>query len=357
MQCAPGNDRLATRVPLEAMGDRKTAEPAVIEWLLHDDQVIRECFRHAAAILKSVTGASITAVTLLDKEHKHYRDEVGMWMSPVPRQQSLCDRAVQYDDLFVIEDTLTDPDLGECSLVSGPPFARFYAAIPLKVPGGEVVGALCAMDSSPRGIRDDQREVFHHLRAMIENDLRLRSVAAIDPLTRLFNRRFMFESIRRKWQETADDEDIEAVMVDVDWFKQYNDTYGHPAGDDCLQAVGSVLQFVAEKYQMIAGRVGGEEFALLRCGSAFPPLEEVLERLRVGVEDLAIEHRSSPFGIVTVSVGASLTRKQGRVESTHREIFAIADQALYTAKKDGRNRVACQGIACIWCPSGDCTVP
>ncbi|MGT2428682.1 hypothetical protein ACU4HD_08200 [Cupriavidus basilensis] len=103
------------------MGDRKTAEPAVIEWLLHDDQVIRECFRHAAAILKSVTGASITAVTLLDKEHKHYRDEVGMWMSPVPRQQSLCDRAVQYDDLFVIEDTLTDPDLGECSLVSGPP--------------------------------------------------------------------------------------------------------------------------------------------------------------------------------------------------------------------------------------------
>lgn len=350
----PVRDRPTTRVsPAAINADRRNAEPSVIEWLLHDDQVMHECFRHAAAILKRVTGASIAAVTLLDKEHQYYRAEVGMSMPPVPRHRSLCDRAVQSDALFVIEDAHADPLLGDCSLVGGPPFVRFYAAIPLKAPGGEVVGALCAMDSSPRDISDDQREVFQHLGAMIENDLRLRSVTAIDPLTRLFNRRFMLESIGRKWHETAEDEDIEAVMVDVDWFKQYNDTYGHPAGDECLRAVASVLQFVAETYQMIAGRIGGEEFALLRCGSARPPLEEVLEHLRGGVEGLAIEHRSSPFGIVTVSIGASLTRKQGRVESAHREVFAIADQALYTAKKDGRNRAACHGMACLWCPCAD----
>lgn len=121
-----------------------------------------------------------------------------------------------------------------------------------------------------------------------------------------------------------------------------------------MRSVASVLQSVAEKYQMIAGRIGGEEFALLRCGSASPSLEEVLEHLRVAIEGLAIEHRHSPFGIVTVSIGASLTRKQGQVESTHREVLAIADQALYAAKKDGRNRVACQGMACIWCPCDDC---
>lgn len=300
---------------------------------------MRECFQHAAAVVKNVTGTSIAAVTLLDAEHQHYRAEVGMSIQPVLRKQSLCDYAVQGDDLFIVEDARADPRFGECMLVRNAPFVRFYAAVPIRAPAGEVVGALCAMDSLPHRLTDAQRTVFSHLRAMIENDLRLRSATAIDPLTQLFNRRFMLESIRSKWHDAADGEDIHAVMVDVDWFKQYNDTYGHQAGDTCLREVASVLQSIADEHQMIAGRLGGEEFGLLLCGSPRLTLETALESLRQGVERLAIEHRGSSFGIVTVSVGAALARKRGRVESAPRESFAIADRALYVAKERGRNRV------------------
>jgi diguanylate cyclase (GGDEF)-like protein len=333
-------DRLTSRVQLPVIGaDQENVEPSVIEWLLHDDQVMRECFRHAAAVVKSATGASMAGVTLLDAEHQYYRAEVGMSIPAVPRKQSLCHHAVQQDDLFIIEDALADPRFGECILVHNSPFVRFYAAIPIRAPAGEVVGALCAMDASPGRITEAQRNVFSHLRAMVENDLKLRTATAIDPLTHLFNRRFTLESIRRKWHEAADGEAISAVMVDVDWFKQYNDTYGHQAGDACLRKVASMLQSIADEYQMIAGRLGGEEFGLLLCGSQRPALETALEKLRGGVEGLAIEHRGSSFGTLTVSVGASLTCKQGRVESAHRDGFAIADRALYVAKDHGRNRV------------------
>jgi len=162
---------------------------------------MRDCFRHAAAIQKCVTGAPITAITLLDRNLQHYCAEGGVIMSPIPRGRSPCDHAVQGDKLFVTEDAHADTALQECALVHGAPFVRFYAAIPIRAPGGEVVGALCAMDPSPRQLEPDARDVFEHLRAMIENDLRLRTAAAIDPLTRLFNRRFMLESMRRQWQD------------------------------------------------------------------------------------------------------------------------------------------------------------
>ena len=100
-------------------------ESSVIEWLLHDDQVMRECFTHAAEILKSVTGAAITAITLLDEEYQHYRAEVGMTMPLVTRARSLADYAVRDAELFVIEDAHDDSRFGECMLVQRYPFVRF----------------------------------------------------------------------------------------------------------------------------------------------------------------------------------------------------------------------------------------
>ncbi len=109
-----------------------------------------------------------------------------MSIPPIPREQSLCHHAVQRDELFIVEDALADPRFGECLLVHNSPFVRFYAAIPIKGPAGEVVGVLCAMDSSPGRITEAQRDVLSHLRAMVENDLKLRTATAIDPLTQLY---------------------------------------------------------------------------------------------------------------------------------------------------------------------------
>jgi diguanylate cyclase (GGDEF)-like protein len=314
-------------------------ESSVIEWLLHDDQVMRECFTHAAEILKSVTGAAITAITLLDEEHQHYRAEVGMAMPLVTRARSLADYAVRDADLFVIEDAHDDARFGECMLVQRHPFVRFYAAIALRAPNGEIVGALCAMDPSPGRLDEGQRGVFYHLRAMIENDLKMRTATAIDPLTQLYNRRFLLESIARRWKEARDGDVMGSVVVDVDWFKQYNDTYGHQAGDHCLRKVASVMQAAADGEGIIAGRMGGEEFGLLVLHAQPSVLQRTLETLRQGVVDLAIEHRASPLGVVTVSVGGAMTRIDESSRALHRDGFASADRALYRSKHAGRNRV------------------
>lgn len=329
-------DRPASRVqPAMAAADAPAPEHAIIEWLLHDDQVMRECFSHAVAILKTALGTAYGAVMLLDAEHQHYRAEAGVTIDTIPRERSLADHVVRQQDVFVVEDTHLDPRFADCQLVSGEPFVRFYAAIALRAPGGCLVGALCAMDPEPGQLREGQRGVLRHLRAMIENDLNLRTATAIDPLTQLFNRRFMIESIHRKWQQATEHETLVAVMVDIDYFKQYNDTYGHPAGDDCLRHVAAVIQAVADEYQMIAGRLGGEEFGLLLVGTPVPMAKVALETLRKRIQALAIEHKRSSFGRVTVSIGAALANATG----APREGFSVADQALYQAKAQGRNQV------------------
>ncbi|MGF6548961.1 diguanylate cyclase [Paraburkholderia youngii] len=340
MQLAHSIDRLASRMPVDSTaGGEPEVESSVIEWLLHDDQVMRECFTHAAEILKSVTGAAITAIVLLDEEYQYYRAEVGMAMPLVTRARSLADYAVRDADLFVIEDAHNDSRFGECMLVKRHPFVRFYAAIALRAPNGEIVGALCAMDPAPGRLDSGQRGVFYHLRAMIENDLKMRTATAIDPLTQLYNRRFLLETIARRWKEARDGDMMGSVVVDVDWFKQYNDTYGHQAGDHCLRLVASVMQAAADSEHFVVGRMGGEEFGLLMLEAKKSKLEDTLETLRQGVADLAIEHRASPLGVVTVSVGASLTRISDLSRPAHRDGFASADRALYRSKHNGRNRV------------------
>lgn len=340
MQLAYSNDRPFSRMAVDpSAAGEPVVESSVIEWLLHDDQVMRECFTHAAEILKSVTGAAITAITLFDEEYLHYRAEVGIPIPPVTRAHSLADHAVRDAELFVIEDARNDSRFSECTVVQRYPFVRFYAAIALRAPNGEIVGALCAMDPSPGRLDAAQRGVFHHLRAMIENDLKMRTATAIDPLTQLYNRRFLLESIARRWKEARDGDVMGSVVVDVDWFKQYNDTYGHQAGDHCLRNVASVMQAAADDERIVVGRMGGEEFGLLVLEAESGALEDTLETLRQGVVNLAIEHRASPLGVVTVSVGASLTRITEHSRPAHRDGFASADRALYRSKHRGRNQV------------------
>lgn len=329
--------RVSTATPAEAAPQ---GESPVIEWLLHDDQVMRECFRHAAVILQHVIPGAKTAVVLLDAEHQHFRAEVGTFMlNSTPRGRSLCDYVVNSGQFFTVENASVDPRFATCTLVHNPPFICFYAGMPLRVPGGDLVGALVAMDTRPREIDAGQREVFHHLGAMIENDLKLRTATAIDPLTRLFNRRFMLENTRQKWRDAADGDWFAAVMIDIDWFKQYNDTYGHQAGDDCLRIVAETIQSVADTHHLVAGRLGGEEFGLIYSGTERPALEAALEQLRADIADRAMTHAGSPLGHVSVSIGAALMRKSHDDPSSAKVQFAQADEALYVAKREGRNTV------------------
>ena len=127
-------------------------------------------------------------------------------------------------------------------------------------------------------------------------------------------------------------------MVDVDRFKPFNDTYGHPAGDSCLRALASVLEGVPRRGGDLAARYGGEEFVILMAETDTAGAMAVAERLCKAVRDLGIPHRHGLGGIVTVSVGVAVAQP-GQDHAGPAGLVEAADAALYAAKAEGRDRV------------------
>ena len=168
---------------------------------------------------------------------------------------------------------------------------------------------------------------------------RLEQQATIDELTQLANRRRFSEVLEHEWQRAIREQtSLGMLMLDVDFFKRYNDTYGHQAGDACLQRVSAVLASRARRPSDLAARYGGEEFAVVLPGVDEAGARAVGEWIRAEVERQGIPHGASlAGGVVTVSVGTAVaTPAPGMVPAT---LVAAADAALYRAKESGRNTV------------------
>jgi diguanylate cyclase (GGDEF)-like protein len=133
------------------------------------------------------------------------------------------------------------------------------------------------------------------------------------------------------------------LMIDVDHFKLYNDTYGHPEGDACLTRIGEALAGVAGDTLGFAGRYGGEEFCLLLPNTSSQRALEVGETVRATVQGLGLPHITSSYCTVTVSVGVAATLPNDA--QTPGDLIEAADAALYAAKHRGRNTVVEHGFA------------
>ncbi len=160
-----------------------------------------------------------------------------------------------------------------------------------------------------------------------------------DALTGIWNRRAFDEKLERMWDEATDTEDVLALLLlDIDAFKTYNDTYGHLAGDACLERVANAIDKAVGEDGMTA-RYGGEEFAvLLRPRHARQP-KEIAERIRQAVLKLNIVHEMyTPLRKVSVSIGVAEHAPTPSGDKT--DLIEAADQALYQAKQSGRNRVS-----------------
>jgi two-component system cell cycle response regulator len=129
---------------------------------------------------------------------------------------------------------------------------------------------------------------------------------------------------------------LSLLLTDIDHFKSVNDTYGHPVGDKVLKRVAQVLAAQARRTDLVA-RYGGEEFAMLLYDVDVPAVDKLAERIRKGVVALALEHRDSRVGVVTISIGAAVVEPSA--ERRARGAVQLADEALYQAKTRGRNRV------------------
>jgi diguanylate cyclase (GGDEF)-like protein len=167
---------------------------------------------------------------------------------------------------------------------------------------------------------------------------RLERLALIDTLSGLGNRRSFDEALDKAWREAIrHGRAVGLLMIDVDYFKLFNDRYGHVAGDMCLRRLGKLLMNFACRPGDLPARYGGEEFALLLPGATLAGARIVAERLRHAVEELCIAHKDSPIGQVSVSIGVA-AHVPSRGENAEGLIEA-ADAGLYAAKRSGRNAV------------------
>ncbi len=329
------------------------------------DTLPEKSYDDLVAIAAGICDAPMSSVALIDYERKWFKSQHGFALPHMTRHGTFGAHAIQQPhEILVVPDALADTRFVNNSLVTGDQKVRFYAGAPLIGTGGAAVGTICVMDRTPRDLAPFQREALGGLSRQVVNLLELgmahreltshlserdwyerkllgyqqeliaenahlTEVTRTDVLTGLFNRR-AFSSIMKAAIDTAvlECKPLAMAIVDIDHFKVINDRHGHPAGDKTLIAVAHALKAHCGDRNTVA-RIGGEEFAIVMPGADVAHATAQCERLRTTIEALPHDFQ------LTVSIGLTALRIGGSVST----LYARADEALYAAKRGGRNRV------------------
>ena len=180
-------------------------------------------------------------------------------------------------------------------------------------------------------------------RQLVATNARLTVIASIDMLSGLANRRGFQSRLDFEWMKAQQHgSELSLLMIDVDHFKLFNDSYGHPEGDVCLARLGETLAGIAAETMGFAGRYGGEEFCLLVPNTDSKRALEIGEIVRAAVQSLAMPHCTSHYQTVTVSVGVASAKPNDKQQPG--DLIEAADAALYAAKHRGRNAVVEHGV-------------
>jgi len=273
-------------------------------------------------------------ITLIDENRVWFKARVGTSADSAPRAGSFCEQTMLRKKFTVIPDASTDPHFAAHPLV--PDTVRFYAGAPLLMPDGHVIGTLCIVDRQPRDLLEAQREALQALARQVVSLLTYRKQSVRDPLTGLFNRRHLIDALQRELHRAERrNEPVSLLLLYVDHFKHFNDSYGHAAGDQILRCLGEVFREHTRGADIVA-RYGGEEFAVVLPGTGMVEAAVCAENLRHMASRMSIAWEGRVLPQLTVSGGVAACPNDGREING---LINAADGALYRAKHGGRNRV------------------
>lgn len=182
----------------------------------------------------------------------------------------------------------------------------------------------------------DAAVAFDKIRAL---NLQLERLSYLDDLTNLPNRRFFNDACRREWHRSIREQrHMALIMIDIDYFKELNDSQGHQYGDACLIEVAHTLNEALKRPYDLVTRYGGDEFLAIVPNADLTGVRVIAETMRQNILNLNIANTCSPFGILTVSIGVASSKPSQ--ESCPEELCRAADEALYRAKEKGRNQIS-----------------
>ncbi len=285
-------------------------------------------------LVKLTLEMEMVTISLITEDKQILKSRQGLDVKETPRDVAFCNIAIRKHDPLVIEDTHQDPRVRDNPLVTGPPFLRCYIGVPLTTADGYNLGTICAFGTKPRQFTAREEQIVSKFATLIMNQLELRSDANRDFLTKTGNRRSFVTGLEKEMARMRRSGGAATIaFLDLDHFKQVNDTFGHPAGDCVLREFADVVTEECRQVDLVA-RLGGEEFAVLLPETDLDSARIWAERVRRRVADTLFNGEAALR--VTVSVGLAAVDAE---QASHDNITETADRALYTAKRLGRNSV------------------
>lgn len=285
-----------------------------------------------------ITGLSWAGFSLVGQHEQWFKTSHGVPYARSPRATAFCAYAIASSRPLVVVDAARDPRFRDSPVVAGPPGVRFYAGAAVRDLEGHAVGTLCVLDTTARRLSARRVAGLEDLAVLLERELWLKALTVLDPLTGLYNRRFLDDYAGREWRRARREHaPVSVLMFDLDQFGAYNSECGHDAGDHALRAVAHTLRAAMHRGGDIVARYGGEEFVAVLPRTDAAGAHAVAERVRAAVEALDIAHPASARGgCLTLSAGVA-TMVSGDLD-TLAAILSRADAALFAAKAAGRNQ-------------------
>lgn len=291
-----------------------------------------ERFNRLTRLAQRLFDTPIALLSLVDSDRQWFKSRVGLDIRETPREASFCTYAIMDDDVLVVPDATADDRFRDHPLVVNLPEIRFYAGCPVKAPDGSALGTLCVIDHEPRNVSEEDTRVLRDLAQVLEQELKSLSLATMDELTGLANRRG-FDAIAAHTIAMCDRTGQPATLLlfDLNDFKQINDRLGHLVGDEVLNAFAGHLEATFRDSDVVA-RFGGDEFCVLLSGATVEDVKRPLTLL----EELLQRTDAHPHIVFSVGAAAYDPKKHDSI----RALVDEADARMYRQKRSRKGEAA-----------------